>query len=164
MQNYYYTLRCFMIDFWDHSLGECQVSMDNNIERAIYQAAETNISSSLGSRVITDLPRCLRLTVGGQICWVHSVRGEEIADPDPRVRQAEAAAATALTVQLNCTMQCWVGTQIADMKITSNLPIANSCGKVQLFLQCRPTGEAGVQHQVGSSSGGSGSCHNHCWQ
>ncbi|WIA12321.1 hypothetical protein OEZ85_012376 [Tetradesmus obliquus] len=84
MQNYYYALRCFMIDFWDHSLGECQVSSDSSIEQQIYHAADTNISSPLGSRVITDLPRCLWLAAGGRICWVHSVRGEEIADPDPQ--------------------------------------------------------------------------------
>jgi hypothetical protein len=85
MQNYYFALRCFMLDFWDHSLGECQVSQYTNIERAIYHAADTNISSPLGSRVITDVPRCLWLKAGGRICWVHSVRGEEIADPDPEV-------------------------------------------------------------------------------
>ncbi|KAF6252821.1 hypothetical protein COO60DRAFT_497188 [Scenedesmus sp. NREL 46B-D3] len=82
MQNFYYAMRCFMLDFWNHSLGECQASKDTRIERAIYHAADTNISSPLGSRVITDVPRCLWLKAGGRICWLHSVRGEEIADPD----------------------------------------------------------------------------------
>ncbi|KAF6261330.1 hypothetical protein COO60DRAFT_794147 [Scenedesmus sp. NREL 46B-D3] len=82
MQNFYYALRCLVLDFWDHSLGECQVSKDAHIARAIYQAADTNTSSPAGSRVITNVPRCLWLNAGGRICWLHSVRGEELADPN----------------------------------------------------------------------------------
>jgi hypothetical protein len=85
MKNYYFAIRCFMLDFWDHSLGECQVSNSIDTERAIYHAADTNISNPQGARVITDLPRCIWLLAGGRICWVHSVRGEELADPDPQV-------------------------------------------------------------------------------
>jgi hypothetical protein len=87
MKNFYFALRCFMLDFWDHSLGECQIiSSSSDTERSIYHAADTNISSSMGLRVVTDLPRCIVLLAGGRVCFVHSVRGEELADPNPVVR------------------------------------------------------------------------------
>jgi hypothetical protein len=85
MRNHYYALRCFMLDFWDHSLGECAPSTNQRTLKAIYKSADTNISSSMGSRVITDLPRCVHLVGGGRICWVQSVRGEEFATPSAQV-------------------------------------------------------------------------------
>jgi hypothetical protein len=86
MRNNYFALRCFMLDIWDHSLGECAVSPSTRLQKAVYQAADTNITSALGSRVITDVPHCVYLVDGGRICWVHSVRGEEFATPDTQVR------------------------------------------------------------------------------
>jgi hypothetical protein len=85
MKNYYYAIRCFLLDFWQHSLGECAPSANPSLHRAIYQAADTNITSLLGSNVITDVPRCLHLVGGGRVCWVHCVRGEEFAAADPQV-------------------------------------------------------------------------------
>ncbi|WIA09726.1 hypothetical protein OEZ85_009106 [Tetradesmus obliquus] len=84
MKNYYLALRCFLLDFWDHAKGECAPTPDPALHRAIYQAADTNISSVLGSNVITDVPRCLHLVGGGRVCWVHCVRGEEFAGTDPQ--------------------------------------------------------------------------------
>jgi hypothetical protein len=86
MRNIYFALRCFMLDFWDHSLGECAVSSSRRLQKVIYQAADTNVTSAMGSRVITDVPHCVHLLDGGRLCWVHSVRGEEFADPRPQVR------------------------------------------------------------------------------
>jgi hypothetical protein len=86
MKNYYYALRCFLLDFWQHSLGECAPSSNPALHKAIYQAADTNITSLLGSNVITDVPRCLHLVGSGRVCWVHCVRGEEFAAADPQVR------------------------------------------------------------------------------
>jgi hypothetical protein len=51
----------------------------------------TNITSLLGSNVITDVPRCLHLVGGGRVCCVHCVRGEEFAAADPQVRLLLAA-------------------------------------------------------------------------
>jgi hypothetical protein len=85
MRNYYYALRCFMLDFWDHKKGECSPNPKTSVQRAIYRAADTNISSSMGSRAVTDVPKCLYLVDGGRICWVQSVRGEEFATPDMQV-------------------------------------------------------------------------------
>lgn len=84
MRNYYYALRCFMLDFWDHSKGECAPSSNERILKSIYKSADTNITSSMGSRAITDVPRCVHLIGGGRICWVQSVRGEEFATPNPQ--------------------------------------------------------------------------------
>lgn len=88
MKNYYLALRCFLLDFWDHAKGECAPTPDPALHRAIYQAADTNISSVLGSNVITDVPRCLHLVGGGRVCWMHCVRGEEFAGSDPQVGAA----------------------------------------------------------------------------
>jgi hypothetical protein len=74
-----------MLDFWDHSLGECAPSTVESTLKSIYKSADTNISSSMGSRVVTDVPRCVHLMGGGRICWVQSVRGEEFATPDRQV-------------------------------------------------------------------------------
>jgi hypothetical protein len=85
MRSSYFALRCLMLDFWDHSLGECSVSSSRHLQKAIYQAADTNVTSAMGSRVTTDVLHCVHLLDGGRICWVHSVRGEEFADPQPQV-------------------------------------------------------------------------------
>ena len=85
MRNTYFALRCFMLDFWDHAKGECAPNPRTAVQRAIYRAADTNISSSMGSRAVTDVPKCLYLLDGGRICWVQSVRGEEFAAPDQQV-------------------------------------------------------------------------------
>jgi hypothetical protein len=85
MRNYYYALRCFMLDFWDHQKSECAPNPKLSVQRSIYRAADTNISSSMGSRAVTDVPKCLYLVDGGRICWVQSVRGEEYATPDMQV-------------------------------------------------------------------------------
>jgi hypothetical protein len=74
-----------MLDFWDHKAGECAPNPKTSVQRAIYRAADTNLTSSMGSRAVTDVPKCLYLLDGGRICWVQSVRGEEFATPDMQV-------------------------------------------------------------------------------
>jgi hypothetical protein len=43
MKNYYYAIRCFLLDFWQHSLGECAPSASPNLHRGIYQAADSAV-------------------------------------------------------------------------------------------------------------------------
>ncbi|WIA34853.1 hypothetical protein OEZ86_013151 [Tetradesmus obliquus] len=83
MRNIYYALRCFMTDFWDHSVGECAASPNTALLKEIFQAADTNQTSVMGHHAITDMPGCVHLLAGGRICWVNSVRGEEFAASTP---------------------------------------------------------------------------------
>lgn len=53
--------------------------------KTLFEAADTRLTNLEGSSPITDMPKCLHLLDGGRVCWVHSVRGEEVAAPDPAV-------------------------------------------------------------------------------
>jgi hypothetical protein len=85
MRNIYYALRCFMTDFWDHSLGECAATPNTTLLKEIFQAADTNHTSVMGHHALTDMPGCVHLLAGGRICWINSVRGEEFAASKPGV-------------------------------------------------------------------------------
>jgi hypothetical protein len=65
MKHLYYGLRCFMLDLWDHSLGECAPSSSSAATRALWEAADTNHTSVLYKRrPSTELPRCIHLLEG----------------------------------------------------------------------------------------------------
>jgi hypothetical protein len=42
----YYTLRCFMMDFWDHSQGECAASSDTELQTKL-ELASAQVADSL---------------------------------------------------------------------------------------------------------------------
>jgi hypothetical protein len=86
MRYIYYALRCFMLDFWDHSKGECAASPNTALLKQIFQAADTNHTSVMGHHAMTDMPGCVHLLAGGRICWINSVRGEEFSTSKPGVR------------------------------------------------------------------------------
>jgi hypothetical protein len=86
MRYMYYALRCFMLDFWDHSKGECAATPDKALLKELFQAADTNHTSVMGHQAITDMPGCVYLLAGGRLCWISSVRGEEFSASQPGVR------------------------------------------------------------------------------
>jgi hypothetical protein len=65
MKHQYYALRCFLLDFWDHSLGECAPSASPAANEALWRAADTNHTSVMrGKRPMTDVPKCIHLLDG----------------------------------------------------------------------------------------------------
>ncbi|KAF6255121.1 hypothetical protein COO60DRAFT_1462371 [Scenedesmus sp. NREL 46B-D3] len=69
MKHQYYALRCFLLDLWDHSLGECAVSGSAGVEQALWTAADTNHTSVLRNRPpMTDVPKCIHLLDAVKAC------------------------------------------------------------------------------------------------
>jgi hypothetical protein len=102
MRYIYQALRCFMLDFWDHSLGECAATPNRVLLKELFQAADTNHTSVMGHHAMTDMPGCVYLLAGGRICWINSVRGEEFSISQPGVRGARAAAVPSAATATQC--------------------------------------------------------------
>ncbi|WIA16302.1 hypothetical protein OEZ85_013003 [Tetradesmus obliquus] len=75
-KNTFTALRCFMLDFWDHSQGECQASSIALLQQQLEKAA-------LRGHIYNTPPRCLHLIGGGRICLVHSPMGTTLLNDDP---------------------------------------------------------------------------------
>uniref|UniRef100_A0A383WB69 Uncharacterized protein n=1 Tax=Tetradesmus obliquus TaxID=3088 RepID=A0A383WB69_TETOB len=72
----YYSLRCFMMDFWDHSQGECAASSDAALQKQL------ELSSAQG-HPYNNPPRCLHLSASGaRICVVHNPIGTYLVSND----------------------------------------------------------------------------------
>eukprot|EP00882_Tetradesmus_deserticola_P018488 GHRQ01019857.1.p1 GENE.GHRQ01019857.1~~GHRQ01019857.1.p1 ORF type:complete len:206 (+),score=44.11 GHRQ01019857.1:390-1007(+) len=66
MRHQYYALRCFLLDLWDHALGECAPSTSPAVNKALWKAADTNHTSLLRQlRPRTDVAKCFHLIKGG---------------------------------------------------------------------------------------------------
>lgn len=74
MKSTYTAIRCIMLDFWDHSQGECAASSDPAQQLELHKA-ELYAPRNLSLAEITE-PRCIHLIGGGRICFLHAVRGE----------------------------------------------------------------------------------------
>eukprot|EP00775_Hariotina_reticulata_P005989 gene5989-6227_t len=73
-----YSLRCFMMDFWDHSLGECASSNSSAMQKQL------ELVSMQGHPYNTP-PRCLHMKGSqGRICMVHSPIGDYYVTGDPQ--------------------------------------------------------------------------------
>ncbi|KAF6253109.1 hypothetical protein COO60DRAFT_466846 [Scenedesmus sp. NREL 46B-D3] len=65
----YYTLRCFMMDLWDHAQGECAASSNATLQTQLER-------TSLQGHPYNTPPRCLHIKgSGGRFCLVHSPIG-----------------------------------------------------------------------------------------
>jgi hypothetical protein len=85
MKNTYTAIRCVMLDFWDHSQGECAASSDAAQQLELHKA-ELFAPRKLTLMDITE-PRCIHLLGGGRICFLHAVRGEVLVSGDRQVRR-----------------------------------------------------------------------------
>lgn len=74
MKSTYTAIRCIMLDFWDHSQGECAASSDAQQQLQLHKA-ELFAPRNLSLIDMTE-PRCIHLLGGGRICFLHAVRGE----------------------------------------------------------------------------------------
>ena len=83
MKSTYTAIRCVMLDFWDHSQGECAVSSDAAQQLELHKA-ELFAPRKLTLADITE-PRCIHLLGGGRICFLHAVRGEVLVSGDSQV-------------------------------------------------------------------------------
>eukprot|EP00882_Tetradesmus_deserticola_P027062 GHRQ01029908.1.p1 GENE.GHRQ01029908.1~~GHRQ01029908.1.p1 ORF type:complete len:223 (+),score=15.15 GHRQ01029908.1:390-1058(+) len=54
MRHQYYALRCFLLDLWDHALGECAPSTSPAVNEALWKAADTNLTSLLRQFAASD--------------------------------------------------------------------------------------------------------------
>jgi hypothetical protein len=106
MRFIYQALRCFMLDFWDHSLGECAATPNQGLLKELFQAADTNLTSVMGHHALTDMPGCVHLLAGGRICWISSVRGEEFSASQPGVSTVAAAATATSVAKAEVTLSC----------------------------------------------------------
>jgi hypothetical protein len=67
MKHQYYALRCFLLDLWDHDLGECAPSSSPAANAALWRAADTNHTSVLrNKRPMTDVSKCIHLLEGAR--------------------------------------------------------------------------------------------------
>lgn len=85
MKNTYTGIRCVMLDFWDHSQGECAASSDATQQLELHKA-ELFAPRKLTLIDMTE-PRCIHLLGGGRICFLHAVRGEVLVSGDIQVRE-----------------------------------------------------------------------------
>lgn len=83
MKNTYTAIRCIMLDFWDHSKGECAASPDPSMQLELHKA-ELYAPRKLSLSEITE-PRCIHIIGGGRICFLHAVRGEVLVSGDTEV-------------------------------------------------------------------------------
>eukprot|EP00775_Hariotina_reticulata_P004966 gene4966-5207_t len=74
--------QCFMLDFWDHSIGECAASTNRTLQDLLQQTAL--YPPRQGSLKDTSPPRCVHLVGGGRICLIQAVRGEQLVSSDPQ--------------------------------------------------------------------------------
>jgi len=84
MKSTYTAIRCIMLDFWDHSQGECAASSDPAQQLELHKA-ELYAPRNLSLAEITE-PRCIHLIGGGRICFLHAVRGEVLVSGNNKVR------------------------------------------------------------------------------
>lgn len=89
MKSTYTAIRCIMLDFWDHSQGECAASSDAAQQLELHKA-ELFAPRNLTLLDITE-PRCLHLLGGGRICFLHAVRGETLVSGDTQVRSSSSS-------------------------------------------------------------------------
>jgi hypothetical protein len=74
MKSTYTAIRCIMLDFWDHSQGECAASSNTEQQLALHKA-ELFAPRNLSLIDMTE-PRCIHVLGGGRVCFLHAVRGE----------------------------------------------------------------------------------------
>lgn len=70
----YYSLRCFMMDFWDHSQGECAASSDAALQKQL-ELSSAQVAGSLlhalngcciEPELCTNLQRMIQQSLAGQ--------------------------------------------------------------------------------------------------
>lgn len=81
-KNFYPAMRCFMLDFFQHSVGECAATTDAALQEqlqrvALYPPKQKSLKA-------TSPPRCVALVGGGRICMVQAVRGEQLVSDNPQ--------------------------------------------------------------------------------
>lgn len=77
-KNMFNAMRCLLIDFWDHNVGECAASNIMQLQQQLEKAA-------LRGHIYNTPPRCLHLFGGGRVCLVHSPMGTTLLNDDPLV-------------------------------------------------------------------------------
>lgn len=95
MKSTYTAIRCTMLDFWDHSQGECAASSDSAQQLELHRA-ELFGPRNLSLSEITE-PRCIHLIGGGRICFLHAVRGEVLVSGNNKVRPCSDGSCVAST-------------------------------------------------------------------
>eukprot|EP00775_Hariotina_reticulata_P002003 gene2003-2325_t len=70
-KGFYAALRCLLLDFWDHSQGECAASSDADLQHQLELAA-------LNGQIYNTPPRCLHTKGNGRVCLIHSPRGDKL--------------------------------------------------------------------------------------
>eukprot|EP00879_Flechtneria_rotunda_P032983 GHRR01036490.1.p1 GENE.GHRR01036490.1~~GHRR01036490.1.p1 ORF type:complete len:270 (+),score=41.93 GHRR01036490.1:450-1259(+) len=86
MKSFYFAIRCFLMDFWDHNLGECAASNSPLLQLQLHTAA----LFPQQQQNLTQLtkPRCILhqdLMAASRVCFIHTVRGEMLISDDPEV-------------------------------------------------------------------------------
>jgi hypothetical protein len=129
MKSTYTAIRCIMLDFWDHSQGECAASSDTAQQLELH-TAELFAPRKLSLIDITE-PRCIHLLGGGRICFLHAVRGEVVVSVDEQVSSTavQSGQRSAGSRQSRCTNKTLLRQHSCMVQFSAN-------GRVQFWTKC----------------------------